>query len=182
MNSEPTQPESSPIAGVDTQLSRRGFFAKVTVISGAVVAFLVGLPVVGFVFAPLARTPPRVWRRVGKLSEFPMHDTVKVEFEDPSPLPWAGVTARTAAYVRRLGREEFEAFSVNCRHLGCPVRWVAGPELFMCPCHGGVYYKDGSVAAGPPPAPLARYRVRVHGGEVEIRTGPIPLTTMRMSV
>jgi menaquinol-cytochrome c reductase iron-sulfur subunit len=41
----------------------------------------------------------------------------------------------------------------------------------MCPCHGGVYYKDGSVAAGPPPRPLERYPVRVQDGQVEILVG-----------
>ena len=57
------------------------------------------------------------------------------------------------------------------------MRWIADAELFMCPCHGGVYYKDGTVAAGPPPEPLKRYAVRVRGNEVEIETGPVPLTT-----
>jgi menaquinol-cytochrome c reductase iron-sulfur subunit len=46
----------------------------------------------------------------------------------------------------------------------------------MCPCHGGVYYKDGTVAAGPPPLPLPRYPVRVVNGDVQIQTSPIPIT------
>ena len=45
----------------------------------------------------------------------------------------------------------------------------------MCPCHGGVYYEDGRVAAGPPPHPLTRYPVRVQNGEVAIRSDPIPI-------
>ena len=56
------------------------------------------------------------------------------------------------------------------------MRWVPDAELFMCPCHGGVYYKDGKVAAGPPPRPLSRYPVRVRAGNVEVRTMPIPIT------
>jgi len=47
----------------------------------------------------------------------------------------------------------------------------------MCPCHGGVYYKDGTVAGGPPPEPLDRYPVRIQDGEVQIETEAIPLTT-----
>ena len=43
----------------------------------------------------------------------------------------------------------------------------------MCPCHGGVYYEDGTVAAGPPPRPLSRYRVRVRRGHVQIETEPL---------
>jgi menaquinol-cytochrome c reductase iron-sulfur subunit len=56
------------------------------------------------------------------------------------------------------------------------VRWLAEADLFMCPCHGGVYYNDGTVAAGPPPAPLPRYQVRVQNGDVQILTAPIPIS------
>ena len=95
------------------------------------------------------------------------------EVQDASPLPWAGVTARTAAWLRRVS-EGLQAFSVNCAHLGCPVRWLADAQLFMCPCHGGVYYADGTVAAGPPPHPLPQYP-SASSGAVEIRTEPIPI-------
>jgi menaquinol-cytochrome c reductase iron-sulfur subunit len=57
------------------------------------------------------------------------------------------------------------------------VRWLADADLFMCPCHGGVYYSDGTVAAGPPPKPLIRYEVRMVNGQVEIKTMAIPITT-----
>jgi menaquinol-cytochrome c reductase iron-sulfur subunit len=46
----------------------------------------------------------------------------------------------------------------------------------MCPCHGGVYYKDGNVAAGPPPLPLVRYDVRIKNGEVKISSVVVPIT------
>ena len=56
-------------------------------------------------------------------------------------------------------RDRFQVFAINCAHLGCPVRWFPESGLFMCPCHGGVYYDDGARASGPPPRGL--YRVRV---------------------
>ena len=34
----------------------------------------------------------------------------------------------------------------------------------MCPCHGGVYYADGSRASGPPPRGLYEYEYKVEGG------------------
>ncbi|HLV79830.1 MAG TPA: hypothetical protein VKT32_06085 [Chthonomonadaceae bacterium] len=46
----------------------------------------------------------------------------------------------------------------------------------MCPCHGGDYYPDGKVAAGPPPKALTRYPVRIYNGQVEIQTSAIPIT------
>ena len=134
---------------------------------------IVTLPLVGFIFAPLFRKEPDVWRTVGTVGDFKVGETSAVDFLDSSPLPWAGMTAKTAAWLRRTSDKEFIAFAINCSHLGCPVRWQPSARLFMCPCHGGVYYEDGSVAAGPPPAPLARYPVRVQGGEVQIQTRPI---------
>jgi menaquinol-cytochrome c reductase iron-sulfur subunit len=141
----------------------------------AVIAVVAGLPVIGFLFSPLTRRVPRVWRQVGAVDRFAIGETVSVAFEDASPLPWAGVTARSAAWLRRDDAERFTAFSVHCTHLGCPVRWVASAQLFLCPCHGGVYYPDGNRAAGPPPKPLPQYPVRVHDGQVEILTSPIPI-------
>lgn len=161
------------------EINRRRFFSRVSVACAAAIAGLAGIPVVGFLVAPILRPARAQWRGVGNIDSFQIGKTVQVEFTDPSPLPWSGITARTAAWLRRVSDDDFIAFSINCRHLGCPVRWVEGPRLFMCPCHGGAYYEDGSVAAGPPPEPLARYQVRVKDGQVEIQTSPIPLTTFR---
>jgi menaquinol-cytochrome c reductase iron-sulfur subunit len=134
----------------------------------------VAVPSVGFLLG-LRRTP-RLWRDVGAVEQFALGGTVQVAFADPSPLPWAGVTAQTAAWLRRTGDQEFVAFSVDCTHLGCPVRWLPDADLFMCPCHGGVFYSNGTVASGPPPRPLSRYPVRVAEGRVQILASPLPIT------
>jgi menaquinol-cytochrome c reductase iron-sulfur subunit len=159
------------------EAQRREFLTRVCVVLGAWGAAIVAIPIVGFLLAPLFERQPQVWRAVGATASFRIGDTVKVDFPDSSPLPWAGVVARTAAWLRRESADSFVAFSVNCTHLGCPVQWLPGAGLFMCPCHGGVYSQDGSVSAGPPPRPLPRYPVRIRNGQVEIRTSPLPITT-----
>jgi menaquinol-cytochrome c reductase iron-sulfur subunit len=159
----------------DVPPPRRRFLARLSIALSAAIAAAAGVPVVGFLVSPLLRKAPRIWRPVGAVDAFTVGQTVNVVFEDASPLPWAGVTARSAAWLRRDGAERFTAFSVHCTHLGCPVRWVADAQLFLCPCHGGVYYLDGSRAAGPPPKPLPQYPVRVRNGQVEILTSPIPI-------
>lgn len=161
-------PPAGPSDGV-----RRRFLARLSIVAGAIAAALVAVPSGLFLLG--LRRAPQAWRAVGHLDTFEVGKTVEVSFLDPSPLPWTGVTARTAAWLRRVGEQEFIAFSVHCTHLGCPVRWLQDAELFMCPCHGGVFYEDGRVASGPPPRPLTRYPVRVHAGEVEILTSPIPI-------
>ena len=159
------------------EATRRDFCVKLSVTLGATCAAILGVPLVGFVVAPLFEKAKESWVPVGKLDDFKIGTTVNVPFPDPSPLPWAGITARGAAWLRRDSPDQFIAFSVNCTHMGCPVRWLQEAELFMCPCHGGVYYRDGTVAAGPPPKPLIRYEVRVNNGQVEIKAAAIPITT-----
>jgi menaquinol-cytochrome c reductase iron-sulfur subunit len=158
------------------ELSRRGFLEKISIGLGTLCAGILGIPLVGFVLAPLFRKTPEAWIPVGRASDFEIGKTVTVTLNDASPLPWAGVTARSAAWLRRVSEEEFQAFSAHCTHLGCPVRWLPDSELFMCPCHGGVFYKDGQVAAGPPPAPLVRYEVRLEKGEVQLKAAALPVT------
>jgi menaquinol-cytochrome c reductase iron-sulfur subunit len=171
------QMETHQSTGAPECVSRRNFFAKLCIGLSGLCAVILGVPLVGFIVSPLFRKLPQRWITVGKTGDFQVGQTVNVTFLDPSPLAWAGITAKNAAWLRRATATEFIAFSVNCTHLGCPVRWLASAELFMCPCHGGVYYKDGSVAAGPPPHPLNRYQVRVVNDEVQIQPTATPITT-----
>jgi menaquinol-cytochrome c reductase iron-sulfur subunit len=177
MKETKTEPPSPCRSWTPAELSRRKFLARLSLALGGVGALIVTVPVAGFILAPFFKHTREVWRSVGKVESFKIGETTAVKYEDASPLSWAGVTAHSAAWLRRVDADTFIAFSINCTHLGCPVRWLAEANLFMCPCHGGVYYQDGTVAAGPPPSPLPRYPVRVQDGEVQILTSPLPITT-----
>jgi menaquinol-cytochrome c reductase iron-sulfur subunit len=159
------------------EISRRSFVSRLSIACAGLCTMIMAVPIVGFVVAPLFRKVPDQWMPVGSVDDFEIGKTVDVQIADPSPLPWAGITAKSAAWLRRESADEFIAFSVNCSHMGCPVRWLANAELFMCPCHGGIYYKDGTVAAGPPPRPLYRFEVRVVNRIVQIKSAPVPITT-----
>lgn len=156
------------------ETGRRRFLTRLSIAAGSLAAAIVALPSIGFLLG--LRKPTMVWRNVGQVDDFRIGSTVEVKFLDPSPMSWAGVTAETAAWLRRIDEHQFKAFSVDCTHLGCPVRWLPTADLFMCPCHGGVFYADGRVASGPPPKPLTTYPVRVENGQVQILTSPLPIT------
>jgi len=145
----------------DAVVSRRRFLSRVSLTLGALAGAVVGIPIVAYLLSPLLEQAPNQWRDVGLVENFRIGETVEVAYDDPSPLPWAGQTARTAVWLRRSGQTEFTAFSINCTHLGCPVNWRQEASLFLCPCHGGVYYADGSVAGGPPPRDLNKLTVRI---------------------
>jgi menaquinol-cytochrome c reductase iron-sulfur subunit len=154
--------------------SRRTFLSRISLGLSGLAGLVVSVPIVAYLLSPLLRPAPRVWRDLGLVENFRVGETVEVAFEEPSPLPWAGQTARTAVWLRRGGELEFTAFGLNCTHLGCPVNWLQKAQLFLCPCHGGVYNADGSVAGGPPPLPLTQYHVRiVDGNRVQVLTQPL---------
>jgi menaquinol-cytochrome c reductase iron-sulfur subunit len=184
-NRDPRQPISSTSAKAPTvsmptpapnELDRRRLLVRLSLLTGSVSAAIVGIPSIAFLLG--LRKAPEVWRSLGAADSFQIGQAVEVSFLDSSPLPWSGVTARTAAWLRRESPEQFIAFAINCTHLGCPVRWLPNADLFMCPCHGGVFYKDGTVASGPPPKALVTYPVRVRDGMVEILTSPLPITSI----
>jgi len=75
---------------------------------------------------------------------------------------------RDTVYLLRQAGEVI-ALSTTCTHLGCSVRWDAAASLFRCPCHGGTYRADGSVAGGPPPLPLRRLPIEIRSGQLYVR-------------
>ncbi len=156
-------------------MDRRRFLTRVTIgLSGAIAA-LVGLPIVGYLLAPLFAPEPDAFIPVGDLTVFAAGQTTLVQLDDPTPLAWAGQTAKTALWVRRMpAGEVFQVFNVNCTHLGCPVDWRAASKLFLCPCHGGVFYADGTVAGGPPARPLYEREWKVSGGKLLVKVQRLP--------
>ena len=95
-------------------------------------------------------------------------------FRNPLVMPTDGKTVDTACWVRRIAGDQFQVFAINCAHLGCPVRWFQQSGLFMCPCHGGAYYRDGSRASGPPERGLFEYPYKVENGVLTIDAGQLP--------
>lgn len=142
--------------------------------SGGVIGAALGVPVVGLLLWPLRRREDAAWRRVGSVEDFADGDTVPVRHIDPQALPWAGFAATGGAFVRREG-DAWVAFSSYCTHTGCPLRWEAGANLFLCPCHAGAFNRDGAVVSGPPPAPMDRLEIRVVDQEVQVRGTKVPL-------
>src|SRR5262245_47727970 len=137
--------------------SRRGFLFALGLALNAVAAALVGIPVVGYILGPARRPTAQEWIELGPLASFPEGQTRMATYRNPVRVAWDGATADIPCWVRRVDGQRFQVFAINCAHLGCPVRWFAQSKLFMCPCHGGVYYEDGSSESGPPPGALFEY-------------------------
>jgi menaquinol-cytochrome c reductase iron-sulfur subunit len=170
-----SDPATEPATATPPEPGRRGFLLTAGWGLQALAAALVAVPVVGYLLSAFRRDASALsWVRLGSVSEFPEGTTRFARYRNPARVPWDGATSEIACWVRRVGSERFQVFSVHCTHLGCPVRWFAESGLFMCPCHGGVFYENGERAAGPPPRGLYEYEHRVRGGALWIRAGRLP--------
>jgi menaquinol-cytochrome c reductase iron-sulfur subunit len=161
----------------DSNVSRREFFVKLGIALNGLAAVVLATPVIGYLLGPVLRAKDgryRQWISLGELDEFPEGQTRLAKYKNPISNPWDGETDNIPCWVRRVQGDKFQVFAINCAHLGCPVRWFPQSGLFMCPCHGGVYYQDGSRASGPPERGLFEYPYKIEGGHLMIEAGQLP--------
>jgi len=158
-------------------MSRRSLFMKMGILFNGLAAAVLAVPIVGYLLSALYRGRSDgylAWVPLGRVNDFPEGETRLATFRNPYVMPTDGKTVDTACWVRRIAGDRFQVFAVNCAHLGCPVRWFQQSGLFMCPCHGGAYYQDGSRASGPPERGLFEYPHRVENGLIAIQAGELP--------
>ena len=145
--------------------------------AGAVAASAFLLPALGFALGPLFEKEPVRWEDVGAVGDFNDKDYVPRIFTET---PGIGEAGKTTAYIRKHNPRldgvvqkpeqygQYIAISTRCMHLGCPVRYTAAAQRFICPCHGGVYDALGQRVGGPPVRPLDRFYTRIVNGRVQV--------------
>jgi menaquinol-cytochrome c reductase iron-sulfur subunit len=156
--------------------SRRVFLFKLSLLLNGAVGAVLAVPIVGYLLGPALKksSSENAWIDLGPLSDFPEGETRLVNFRNPITTAWDGQTGDIPCWVRRISGNDFQVFAINCAHLGCPVRWFAQSRLFLCPCHGGAYYEDGSRASGPPERGLFEYQHKITSGNLMISAGKMP--------
>lgn len=163
--------------------TRRAFLFKLSVALNAAVGAVLAVPLVGYLLGPALKknADSGAWITLGSVSDFPVGETRLANFRSPVAAFDDGETAKAACWVRRISDQQFQVFAINCAHLNCPVRWFAQSKLFLCPCHGGAYYEDGSRASGPPERGLFEYRYKLASNSLQIHAGDMPTLATQAS-
>jgi menaquinol-cytochrome c reductase iron-sulfur subunit len=178
-NSKYTEDRQIPGAFEGETVTRRRFMTMVTHGGGGVAAAAFTLPALGFALGPLFSRVPFDWQPIGPPGDFTQSTyTTKIL----TIVQGIGEAGYSIAYVRtrdpKIDTEpgdkynRWVALSSRCMHLGCPVRFVAPAQRFICPCHGGVYDFRGMVAGGPPVRPLDRFYTRLNASTGLVEIGP----------
>jgi menaquinol-cytochrome c reductase iron-sulfur subunit len=161
-------------------VTRRGLMTGGALAAGGIASAAFGLPALGFALGPIFNNEEvnDEWQDVGSENDFNEQTYVA---KVATLVTNVGESGKTTVYIRKATPEDrspsdgktkaimpYVAISTRCAHLGCPVRYVQASEKFICPCHGGVYGKDGSVDGGPPVRPLDRFYTKAERGRVYI--------------
>jgi quinol---cytochrome c reductase iron-sulfur subunit, bacillus type len=158
-------------------LTRREVLMKIGILFNGIVAAILAVPIVRYLLSPVAQGRKGgydSWVPLGSVEQFPSGETRLATYRNPIVNPTDGDTANIACWVRNVDGKSFQVFAINCAHLGCPVRWFPQSSLFMCPCHGGAYYQDGSRASGPPERGLFEYHCKIDSGKLLIQAREMP--------
>lgn len=153
------------------KMSRRDLMKAAIFSIGGLIGASIGLPAIGYIVGPALKQAAEVWIRLGTVSKVKLDDPTLFKTTVETQTGWINTQEEISAYVLTTDGKDFAALSNVCTHLGCRVRWIAEEGKFFCPCHDGVFAKDGTVISGPPPRPLDRFQTKVEDGILYIKRG-----------
>jgi Rieske Fe-S protein len=166
---ENTSMEEENNTSEDKQLSRRNFMGMAIWTIGGSIGLGMGIPAVIYVVGPAVQGgAAEEWFPLGSISKIEIGVPTLFKVTVERQTGWIVNTAEVSVYVLTENGRDFVAMSNICTHLGCRVRWISEQEEFFCPCHNAVFDREGEVVAGPPPAPLERYDVKVENDQLYI--------------
>jgi menaquinol-cytochrome c reductase iron-sulfur subunit len=153
------------------KMSRRDFMKTVIAAISGVIGAAIGLPAIAYVVGPALQKETDEWIRLGSVGKVEVNTPTLFKTNIEKQTGWINAEEEFSAYALTTNSQEFIVMSNICTHLGCRVRWVADKDGFYCPCHNGVFAKDGSVVSGPPPRSLDRFESKVEDGVLYVKRG-----------
>jgi menaquinol-cytochrome c reductase iron-sulfur subunit len=158
--------------GNGRKLNRRQFMSLVTGAIGALIGLGLGIPAIAYIVGPaLKKAQAQNWINLGSIAKVELGTPTLFKAKIERQTGWIVNQEELSVYVITENGRDYVAMSNICSHLGCRVRWIENQDGFFCPCHNGVFDKNGEVVSGPPPRPLDRFETRVENDQLQILGG-----------
>ena len=150
----------------------RSDFMKVTIASiGGLIGIAYAIPAIAYVLGPALQKATSEWIPLGSVSKVEVGIPTLFKTTLQAQTGWITNEEEFSAYVLTEDGQSYIVMSNICTHLGCRVRWITEKGNFYCPCHNGVFAKNGTVVSGPPPRPLDRYENKVENDVLFVKRG-----------
>lgn len=151
------------------KFNRRGFLQIASISIGGLISLMMGIPAIAYIVGPaFPRKKDQDWTRLGSVKKVELDTPALFRVNITRNTGWLVEEEKIAVYVLTDNGRDFIAMSNICTHLGCRVRWITDKEIFLSPCHNGVFDREGNVISGPPPRPLDRYEVKIENNQLLI--------------
>jgi quinol---cytochrome c reductase iron-sulfur subunit, bacillus type len=157
------------------QTDRRGFLKLLNVAIGGVIAAVMSVPLLRYLFFPVRReivsgaTEPVIVASAKEIVRAPTRVEILIHEQRDA---WSKVenVRLGAAWVYRDEAGQVRAFTTTCPHLGCAVDYDKETDKFRCPCHTSEFDRDGTRISGPAKRGLDPLPATVDGqGRVAVR-------------
>jgi Rieske Fe-S protein len=153
------------------KISRSNFMKTVIAGISGVIGVAIGLPAIAYIIGPALKEETDEWIRLGSVNKVEVNIPSLFKTVIEKQTGWINAEEEFSVYVLTTDGRDFVVMSNICTHLGCKVRWIPDQDGFFCPCHNGVFAKDGGVVSGPPPRPLDRFESKVEDGVLFVKRG-----------
>jgi Rieske Fe-S protein len=151
------------------RIGRRSFLGVAVWAIGGLITAAMGIPAIAYLVGPaLRRSQSQDWIPLGPVNKVEPGTPALFKATIERQTGWISDTDEVSVYVLTEDGRDFVAMSNICTHLACRVRWIEDRQQFFCPCHNGVFDRDGQVVAVPPPRPLDRYETKIEDGRLFI--------------
>lgn len=150
---------------------RRSFLAALFAVGTSGVVALLSVPLARFSLHPVrVKTTGVLWSDVGPADQFasvpaPVKVLVGVEQRDG----WRKILSEKPVYVIKAADGRPRVLSAVCPHLGCTISWNESRGQFACPCHVGVFARDGALVSGAPPRGMDELESTIENGRLKVR-------------
>jgi Rieske Fe-S protein len=145
-------------------MSRRGFLQLGVLTTTSVGALTVSGVMSRFLVGDAMEAKEGKWVQVGDVEGLPPGEVHKVAFSYRTTDAWRKVERSGTLYAFSDDGSNYVALDATCTHLGCLVRWKKDDNHFACPCHQGLFSKEGEVLAGAPSKPLRQLQTKIENG------------------
>ncbi len=147
------------------QIDRRNFVKLIVASVGGFIGLSVGIPAIIYTIEPAVKVQSTEgWISAGLMANYETDKPTLFTFTQTKQNGWERTVNSYGVYVTKQSETAATVFSNQCTHLACRVTWQEENQVYFCPCHNGIFNKEGEVTEGPPPKPLIPYETKVEEG------------------
>ena len=98
------------------------------------------------------------------MADFPAGKVHRVTYSFHVEDAWREMKQTSILFIFSEHGSDYIVLDATCTHLGCNVHWQEEQSRFSCPCHDGIFSREGVAVSGPVEKPLRQFQTKIENG------------------